>query len=241
MRTPDTNELDTTTRREPREPDLATRAYDGIREAILTMSFQPGQQLQEVALAHWLGTSRTPVREAIRRLQSEGLVESSSSRGVVVAQVSIDDVENAYLVIEVLEGLAGRLAAERLTDEGAIGLRRVLDELQHAAAAADLERWTQLDAELHDTIRAIAANPKLNQVANLVYPVIERVRSIYLREGHEPDQVAIATADHCVIGEAILARDATRAEALSRQLFAKAGADNVRLLKRWVSPLRRSF
>lgn len=236
-------DLDAGQRREAkeREPDLATRAYEGIREAILNLSFQPGQPLQEMALASWLGTSRTPVREAIRRLQSEGLVEGSPSRGVIVAQVSVDDVEHAYQVIELLEGLAGRLAAQRLTDAGAIRLRRLMEQLQAAAVAAGRKRWTQIDAEFHDTIREIAANPKLSQVANLVYPVIERVRSLYLLEGHEPDTMAVATADHCAIGEAILARDAARAEDLTRQLFAKAGADNVRLLRRWVSPLRRSF
>ena len=235
--------VDAGTRRESRErePDLATRAYDGIREAILNLSFQPGQPLQEVALASWLGISRTPVREAIRRLQSEGLVESSPSRGVVVAQVSVDDVENAYLVLELLEGLAGRLAAQRLDDEGAAALRSHIHRLREAAAAADLERWAAADAEFHDAVRTIAANPKLNQTANLVYPVVERVRNIYLREGSEPERVMVATDAHCTVGEAILARDAERAEALSRRLFAAAGADNVRLLKRWVSPLRRSF
>src|SRR5688500_13982070 len=126
-------ELETGVRREAREPDLATRAYQGIRGAILDLSLQPGQALQEVALASWLGTSRTPVREAIRRLQSEGLVEGSTSRGVVVAQVSVDDVANAYLVLELLEGLAGRLAAQRLTDEGAPGLRALMAQLQRAA------------------------------------------------------------------------------------------------------------
>ncbi|HJR51951.1 MAG TPA: FCD domain-containing protein, partial [Gemmatimonadales bacterium] len=128
-----------------------------------------------------------------------------------------------------------------LTAEGAAGLRALMAQLQAAAAAADMERWTHLDAEFHDTIRAIAANPKLSQTANLIYPVVERVRSIYLREGHEPDIMAVATGEHCAIGDAILAQDADQAEALTRQLFARAGADNVRLLKRWVSPLRRSF
>ena len=155
--------------------------------------------------------------------------------------MSIDDVENAYLVLETLEGLASRLVAERLGETGAAALGRLLDQLRAAAAAADVERWTQLDAEFHDTVRAIAANPKLTQVINLVYPVVERVRSIYLREGHEPDTLAVATAEHCAVGEAILAGETGRAEQLTQELFAKAGRDNVRLLKRWVSPLRRSF
>jgi DNA-binding GntR family transcriptional regulator len=224
-----------------REPDRATRAYQDIRAAILSLTFQPGQPLQEQALAQWLGTSRTPVREAIRRLQAEGLVETSPSRGVVVAQLSVEDVENAYLVLEVLEGLASRMAAQRLTEDGATAIRRLLDELREAAAGADLERWARADADLHDTVREIAGNAKLSQLAGLVYPVIERVRSIYLRDGSEPDRLAMATADHCAMGEAILAGDAQRAESLARHVFAWGGAANARLLRHWVLPLRRSF
>jgi DNA-binding GntR family transcriptional regulator len=228
-------------RRESNEPDLATQAYERIRQAIRDLTFEPGQPLQEVALARWLGISRTPVREAMRRLQSEGLVEIAPSRGAVVAQVSIEDVANAYAVLAVLEALAGRLAAERLTEAGAARLHGVLAELRAAAEAVDLDRWTRLDAELHDTIRAVAGNPKLEQATARLYPVIERVRSVYLREGHEPEQLAVANAEHCAVAEAILAGDAEGAERLTRQLFAKAGADNVRLLTRWVWPLRRSF
>lgn len=234
-------ELTESAHRAAREPDLATRAYDGIREAILGLTFQPGQQLNELALARWLGTSRTPVREAMRRLQSEGLVESSPSRGVVVTQVSVEDVEHAYQVIEVIEGLASRLAAQRLTTETEGSLQRPLTWLREAAVAGELEQWTQADAEFHDAVRMVAANPKLSQTANLAYSVVERVRNIYLREGHQPDALAMATAAHCALGAAILARDGARAEELTRQLFAAAGADNVRLLKLWVSPLRRNF
>lgn len=221
--------------------DLAGTAYRQIREAILRMDLQPGQKLQEVALAEWLGTSRTPVREALRRLQTEGLIESYSARGLVVAEVSIEDIDNAYLVIEALEALSCRLAAQRLGDEGAAKIRALLIQMQEAASAAAVERWTKADHEYHDVIRDLSGNPKLQQVANLVYPVIERVRDIWLREGPEPDRLAGTTDDHVAVGEAILAGDAERAEALGKELFVKARLNNVRLLRHWVAPLRRSF
>jgi len=223
-----------------RTEDLATRAYTSIREAILDLSFEPGQYLQESYLAQWLGMSRTPVREALRRLQSEGLIETSS-RGVIVAQISIDDVENAYYIIEVLEGLFARLAAERLTPDSAHALRRVTDQLAQAGAAADLEGWLSVHSEFHSTIYAIAANPKLAQTTSLIYSVIERVRHLYLREGSEADRIAVATQDHCRVGEAVLRRDATAAEQLARKLFADARMATVRLLRHWIAPLRRSF
>jgi len=221
--------------------DLAQKAYQAIRAAILDLSFQPGQQLQESFLAQWLGTSRTPVREAIRRLTSEGLIEISPSRRVVVAQVSVADVENAYFVIEVLEGLASRLAAERMNDDHTSTLKTIFDRMSSAAAQADMENWIKVDAELHDTIREIAANPKLSQTAGLVYPVVERVRNTFLRDGSEPDRLAVATKDHGELVDAILSPNPALADTLARRLFAKAREDNVRLLQRWVAPLRHSF
>jgi len=221
--------------------DLATAAYRRIREAILRMEFQPGRRLQEAGIAARLGISRTPVREAFRRLQAEGLLQSLATRGVIVAEVSIDEIDDAYRIIEMLEALSSRLAAERLTADGATAVRLLLDQMQDAATATDLERWAGIDVQLHATIRTIAANPRLAQVADLVYPAIDRVRHLHLREGSEPERLAAETAAHRRLGEAILARDGAQAELLVRELFTKARQDNVRLLRRWVAPLRRSF
>ncbi|HEY7030716.1 MAG TPA: GntR family transcriptional regulator [Thermomicrobiales bacterium] len=221
--------------------DLASRAYREIRQAIIDLSFQPGQQVQEVFLAQRLGTSRTPVREALKRLQAEGLIEGMSSRGAMVAQVSIDDVDNAYHVIEVIEGLASRLAAERLTDDGAAGIHACVERLDQAAQSGNLTAWAGVDAELHDEIRRCANNSKLDQVAHIVYPTIERVRNMYLLDGLEPNRLEIAMSRHRALGDAILARDGDRAEELARDLFSRAREDNLRLLRQWVAPLRRSF
>jgi DNA-binding GntR family transcriptional regulator len=221
--------------------DLASTAYRRIRDAILRMEFQPGQRLQETDVAAWLGVSRTPVREAFRRLQAEGLLQSLAPRGVVVPEVSIEEIDDAYRVIEMLEALASRQAAERLTEGGAASLRALLGQMQEAAGATELERWAGIDVDLHAAIRAIAANPKLIQVAGLVYPVIDRVRHLHLREGSEPERLAAETAAHRRLGEAILAGDGDQAEQLVRVLFAKARLDNIRLLRHWVSPLRRNF
>lgn len=221
--------------------DLTAQAYRAIREAIVTLRFQPGQLLQESGLAREMGMSRTPVREALRRLQGEGLVEASPPRGVTVVALSIHDVENAYLVIEALEGLACRLAADRLTDDGSVRLRILLDRLTAASDSGDLDAWAAVDAEFHDAIRTIAANPKLNQFTSMVYPLIERVRHMHLREEPGPARLNAQTNDHRAIGEAIIARDADQAEELTRRLFADARASNLRLLRHWVVPLRRSF
>jgi DNA-binding GntR family transcriptional regulator len=197
--------------------------------------------VQEVFLAQGRGTSRTPVREALKRLQGEGLIESVSSRGVVVAQVSIEDIEGAYQVIEVTEGLASRLAALRLTEDGADLLRGCLEALECAAASEDLTAWTTVDGQLHDAIRACAGNAKLDQVAHIVYPTIERVRNMYLLDGVEPNRLQIATEAHRTLVHAIIGREHEQAEAIARGLFHRACDDNLRLLRQWIVPLRRSF
>jgi DNA-binding GntR family transcriptional regulator len=207
----------------------------------VTLTFQPGQQLQESYLALWLGTSRTPVREALRTLQREGLVENTSSRSFVVAQLSVEDVEHAYRVIEMLEGLSSRMAAERINDQQAGVVAGLLGALRRAAEAEDLDRWVQADGAFHDQIRALAGNPKLSQMAGLVFPIVERVRNLYLRDGTDPDRVSQITAQHCDLGQAIMAGDVDQAELIARRLFAEAGQDNVRLLRQWVTPLRRNF
>ena len=221
--------------------DLAARAYREIRQAIIELSFQPGQQVQELFLALWLGTSRTPVREALKRLQGEGLIEGMSSRGAVVAEVSIKDVENAYQVIQVIEGMASRLAAERLTEDGSASLRSCLQRLEEAAEAENLSAWTAVDAELHDEIRACASNAKLDQVVRIVYPTIERVRNMYLLDGFEPNRLRVAMEEHRALIEAIFAGNQSLAEELARGLFCRACEDNLRLLRQWVVPLRRNF
>lgn len=212
-----------------------------IRRAIIDLTFQPGQQLQESFLASRLGMSRTPIREALHRLEGDGLIEGVSSGGAVVAQISVEMVENAYYVIEVNEGLASRLAAERMTDAGADQLAACISRLEEATRQGNFDTWPAVDTEFHETIRAIAANPKLNQVAHVIYPVIERVRNMYLHDGHETERLIEAMIAHRALGAAILRCEGVLAEQLARELFANAREENVRLLRRWVIPLRRTF
>jgi DNA-binding GntR family transcriptional regulator len=233
--------VERTARRTPKAGGTTTHVYRQIRQAIADLTFEPGQRLQEAFLADWLGVSRTPVREALRHLERDGLVVPSRARGVIVAPVTVEDVEHAFLLLEVLEGLAGRLAAQRIRDDDVPELQRLVDDLRDATATGDLERWARRDAELHDRIREIAACPKLSEVTALVYPMIDRVRDMYLREGADPDLRTRLMANHVVMGEAVIARDAERAEATARALFSEGREAIVTLLRRWVSPLRRSF
>jgi DNA-binding GntR family transcriptional regulator len=224
----------------PLAGDLAAYAYEKIRAAIISLEFQPGEALQETALARRLGASRTPVREALRRLQGEGLIEVAPSKGMIVAQVSVQDVENAYFVIEALEGVSARLAAERRDSADAEALRDVMARFT-AAEPLVLDEWITVDSAFHDVVRQMAANTKLTQTTAMVYPVIERVRHMHLREHHDAARIADQSAIHLAIGKAILEGEGERAEAMMRELFRQARIDNVRLLRQWIVPLRSSF
>jgi len=220
--------------------DLAAYAYTSIRAAIISLEFQPGEALQETTLARRLGASRTPVREALRRLQGEGLVDVAPSKGLIVSQVSVQDVENAYFIIEALEGLSARLAAERKESDAMARFLEVMTRFE-AATPLDLDDWIRIDSAFHDAIHHMARNPKLVQTASMVYPVIERVRHMHLREHPDAGFIAAQSAAHLDIGRAILDGNGERAEALMRDLFQKARIDNVRLLRQWIVPLRSSF
>lgn len=228
-------------RQPARQGDLTSYAYESIREAIISLTLQPGDPLRETSLANQFGVSRTPIRAALRRLESEGFVTLAPPRGFVVAQISIEDVENAYLVIELLEGLASRLAAERLTDEGETALRQLIAELKEASRLGDLDRWIEIDNALHRTIREIADNSILRQTSVVAFSTIERVRHMHMREQRDAGRLAEETAAHSSITKAILMRDGADAELQTRRLFASARVANLRLLNQWILPLRRSF
>lgn len=215
--------------------------YQEIRKAIANHTFESGQHLQEAFLADWLGVSRTPVREALRHLERDGLVVPNRARGVVVAQVTIEDIAHSYLLLEVMEGLAARLAAQQITDVEIGELGRLLDEMRSAETTRDFERWAVVDAELHERVRSIADSRKLSELTTLVYPVLDRVRNMYLTDGADPEIRARLMSLHVSMGEAIIARDPAEAERLARELFAEGGKANVALLERWISPLRRSI
>jgi DNA-binding GntR family transcriptional regulator len=239
----DTTDLETTSSgaRRSFEGDLTSFAYESIRASIVNLTFQPGEPLREASLAKLLEVSRTPIRSALRRLQGEGYVASVPPKGFVVAQISLEDVEHAYRVLEVLEGLASRLAAEQIASDNVAALKKLTNRFEDAARAGDLELWMETDQAFHDTIRAIANNAKLSQSCSLVYSTVDRVRHMHMREQRDAERLAEETRIHGSIAEAVIARDGERAEALTRRVFEDARVANVQLLRRWILPLRRSF
>ncbi|GFN23250.1 GntR family transcriptional regulator [Thermanaeromonas sp. C210] len=188
--------------------------YHILREAILTGKFQPGERMVERHLARQLGVSRTPVREAIRKLELEGLVEHVPRRGVVVARISKREAWEIYNIRAVLEGLAARLAAENITARQLERLEELVKAMEEARAGRDMELLQKLHSEYNLLIYRAAESPRLEQmITNLAEYIVGFTKVGYA----VPGRMATATREHREILEALKARDADRAEKLARQ------------------------
>lgn len=136
------------------------RVYKELRKDILLGRFRPGTWLREVDLAARLNVSRTPIREAVRRLEQEGLLVASFGRGISVRQVTFAEALDAYELRALLEGIAARQAATRLTSEGRERLRRALERCK-LPETAEQDALLEADLEFHFAISEAAENPPL--------------------------------------------------------------------------------
>lgn len=190
---------------------LAEKAYVAIRRLIVTLELGPGSVINERELVEQLGIGRTPVREALRRLAQEGLVEVYPRRGMFVTDV---DVRKLALVSEVraaLEPEAARLAAERATDAERAELRALLDELD--AAGADDHALMALDERIHRAVYRCARNDLLATTLEQYYVLALRIWTIALDRQHELND---AVQGHRALLEAIHDGDGERAAATMR-------------------------
>jgi GntR family transcriptional regulator, vanillate catabolism transcriptional regulator len=207
---------------------------EALRAAILAGEFQPGERLHEVKLTASLGVSRTPVRAALQKLASEGLLDYTPNRGYTLREFSIDEVISAYEVRAVLEGLAARLSAERGLDIGEIAtLQRALsegDDLLRNGQITDEHRsqYSRINASFHVTIHASAGSRLLNDMVYLCQQVpVSSPRNVV---AFEEGDVRRRHDDHHRIFEAIIGREPWRAEMLMRDHVASVKSSLVRSL-----------
>lgn len=142
---------------------LHTKAYKTLREAILKGEYSPNQRLIEADLARSLGVSRTPLREALRLLENEGIVLHSRHRGWVVVSITADDIRQIFEIKFLLESYASGRAAELATDEERKELLDIVDRLADAEQRRDTRAWLKYDREYHDLIFACTRNERLKQ------------------------------------------------------------------------------
>jgi DNA-binding GntR family transcriptional regulator len=186
---------------------LWQRVHQVVSDEILSNRLPPGTVLNEVALARSLGVSRGPVREAIGRLASEGLVHVRPRRGAVVASLTREEFLEAYQVREALEVMAIRLAVIRIADEGVAELERLTAEMQEYAERGDIDRFFQANAAFHAAIVDASGNQKLREVYRQVVGQMGRyqMRSLALR-----GTLRRSIQEHRAIVRAMRRRDADR-------------------------------
>ena len=198
--------------RVPDEQSLADRAYYAIREWIVTLDLPPGSVVNERELMGRLGVGRTPVREALRDLAREQLVEVFPRRGMFVSSVDVGDIAGLSEVRLLLESEAARLAAERRGDGDLEETDALLEELDGAAGERDARGLIDLDQRIHRHVARCAQNPFLETTLEEYYVLALRIWFVAL------DRVALdeAIAEHHAILEAIRDGDPGRAEAVMR-------------------------
>jgi DNA-binding GntR family transcriptional regulator len=194
-------------------------ATQSLREAILDGRFRGGARLRQEDLADRLGISRTPIREALGRLEHEGLIELLPRGGVRVTLLNADEAVELYDLREVLDGLAARLAAGR-ADAAALGrLERSLARMAECVERRDSGPWFRVHVAFHEEIVKIAGNRPLGRLASLVRLSIRHFHPLLLKT---PARLEDAYREHRAVFEAIAARDADAAERLARAHIASA-------------------
>jgi DNA-binding GntR family transcriptional regulator len=170
-------------------PDNLEEVYLRLRELILEGEIPPGTVMSQVAMAHDLGVSRTPLREALRLLQSEGLVAAQANRRVTVTPISATDLEELVMMRVVLEAEAVRLSVSRLVPEDIAALEGRLAEMAHFADTNDYARWQQPHTAFHRGLTA-PAGARVNAMLRQLSDHAERYRRLHVAHSPEPWQTA---------------------------------------------------
>lgn len=189
---------------------MSVRAYDALRAQLLGGQMHPKQRLVEMDLVASLGVNRAAVREALAKLEQEGLVERRANRGVTVREVTAQEAHDVIEMRIAVESLAVQWACTRQTDEQSERLRALLQELEQATAGDDTSGFTALQARVHHAIVDMAASGPLS---GIVHSLSAQTAQIRRRSLAVPGRLPASLAEHRRIAEAVLDRDADRAVA----------------------------
>lgn len=184
--------------------------FNTLREAILKGELQPGERLMELQLAAKLGVSRTPIREAIRMLEQEGLAVTMPRKGAEVARMTLKDMEDVLEVRDALDELAARVACTKITEEQLSTLKAVKLEFEKSLESGEVRKIAEADVKFHDVIYEATDNTKLVNLLNNLREQIYRYRVEYLKS---PENYPTLVAEHEAIVAAIEERDTEKVTA----------------------------
>ena len=192
---------------------------ESLRKAIREGVLEPGERLMEIQLADQLGVSRTPVREAIRKLELEGYVIMMPRRGTYVANLSIRDVNEVFEIRTSLDSLASGLAAERITDEELERLQRLLVLIGEYIETNDMEKIVETDTEFHDLLYQASRNTRL---VGIIFNLREQLTRFRTTSMGFPGRLAATLEEHRRIVEAIAQGDVKEAQAAAEYHMEKS-------------------
>lgn len=187
--------------------------FNTLRQAILTGELKPGERLMEIHLANKLGVSRTPIREAIRKLELEGLVTMIPRRGAEVAQITEKSMNDVLEVRRALDALCVELACDRITDEELESLKQACEGFEAAVRTKDVKKIAQADVALHDIIVRATGNQRLIQLVNNLSEQMYRYRFEYIKDSSQHETLI---EEHRIIYQSIVRKDKETAAAAAR-------------------------
>lgn len=199
-----------------RKGQLHTEAAGRLRGMILSGELPPGSRMRELQLCEQLGVSRTPVREALRTLAAEGLVDLLPNRSVVVSQLHAPDLEHLFVVFGAVEGLAAELACERITEAEIAEIGRLLAEMVDCHSRKERAPYMQINQRIHQRTVEIAANPVLLSVWQSLVPRVERARAL---ANLDTGRWTGALFEHTKMFTVLAARDGKQLNQLTREHF----------------------
>lgn len=195
---------------------LRDLVFENLREAILSGELLPGQRLMEIQLAEKLGVSRTPVREAIRKLELEGFVVMLPRKGAYVADISIKEIIEVLEVRAILEGLAANLATDRMSDEDINKLEEIVNSTNEKLTTEEL---LKKDVEFHECIFKASNNKKLHSIITSLWEQVYRFRVTYISN---QESISTIIEEHKQILSAIKSRNSNLAEQYAKEHIEKA-------------------
>ena len=193
---------------------LRGRVFQKLREDILSGKYQEPEELKEVAIGEELGVSRTPVREAFRQLELEGLIQIIPNKGAYVTGITAKDVKDIYMIRSLLEGLCARLATEKITKEQMEEMEENIYLADFHAQKGHMDQMAELDNRFHDILYEACDSKLLEHTLKDYHEYVLRVRQKTLSTN---TRGRASNDEHRQIMEAIKAGDADRAEKLANQ------------------------
>jgi len=197
-----------------KKENLGNQVFEQVKEMIVRGGIPPGKRIIESEIANLMDISRTPVREAVHKLEAEGFLKALPKGGYVVRGLTISDIEETFDIRSILESFASYLAAIRYTDKELLPLNDKIEEFQRHLDRHDLKELTRINTEFHELLYALSKSPRLIKMIHDLRDEIYFLRKIIL---NSEGMAHLSNKDHREIIEAIKKREAKKAERLVRE------------------------